>query len=218
MPRDEVSAAHESLPESPPRVMALVLAAGAATRMGKPKALLPWRDATLIRHVVATTEASGCSETRVVAGAHASEIEQALTGLESEIVVNEDFASGMGASIAAGLAAVPRDIDAVLLLLADQPFVTSGVLDELIRLYIEGRAAGQTLAASHYADTLGPPAIFDRRHFDTLRNLRGDRGAKPLFAEPGSPVPRVEFPEGEFDLDTPDDYSRALEHDARSGT
>ncbi len=174
--------------------------------MKQPKALLPWGDAPLVRHLVSVAAASRCAGVWVVVGAHETQIEQALEGLDHRTVVHPSWHDGMGTSISAGIAALPDETDAALLMLCDQPFVSPTLLDSLIDLYIEGR----DLAACRYDETLGPPALFDRRHFRALVRSAGDRGAKSLLLDAGPGCGQVDFPEGAFDLDTPADYDRAL--------
>ncbi len=203
-----------SVTEGRAGVAAIVLAAGGATRMGRAKALLSWQGVPLVRHIVGEANASGCAGTWVVCGEHGDEIAAALDGTEHELVAHPDWREGLGSSIATGVRALPAEIDAALLLLCDQPFVTAPLLDSLIGLHIEGR----TMAACRYGGSIGPPALFAKRYFESLSGLRGDRGAKPLLVEAADECALVDFPDGAFDLDTPDDYDRALAHLAESAS
>ena len=96
----------------------------------------------------------------------------------------------------------------------DQPFVTPKLIDELVA---RGRANEAGIAAAQYGKTVGPPVFFDERHFDALAGLTGDRGAKPLLDVHASQLSLVDFPQGAFDIDTPEDYERARKLRAEQG-
>jgi molybdenum cofactor cytidylyltransferase len=100
---------------------AIVLAAGAARRMGAPKLLLPWQGEPVIRATARLALASGAQQAIVVTGSHAAEMERALDGLPVQIVHNPDWQSGQAASLAAGLRAAAGNTGAALFLLGDQP-------------------------------------------------------------------------------------------------
>ncbi|MDP6978786.1 MAG: nucleotidyltransferase family protein [Myxococcota bacterium] len=206
MANDDSNEDAHSVTECPRQVAAVLLAAGGSTRMGRPKALLPWGDAPLVRHLVSVAAASRCAGVWVVVGDQGEATELALGGLDHELVANPSWREGVGTSLRAGIAALPDEIDAALLMLCDQPFVSPPLLDSLIDMFIEGR----NLAACTYDATVGPPALFDRSHFPALARSAGDRGAKSLLLDAGRDCGLVDFPEGAFDLDTPDDYDRAL--------
>jgi len=183
-------------------VTALVLAAGASSRMGSPKALLPWQGTSLLRHVTRIALKSPCDEVFVVLGCEAERLRGELDGLKVHVAETHRWREGMSQSLRAGVEAAglssPR-CAAVLVLLVDQPRVTP----ELIARLLAARASsGLPMAACSYADTLGPPALFDRSLFPELLELEGDRGAKTLLLRDPSAVAPVSFPEGAHDLDT----------------
>jgi len=198
-------------------VAALILAAGASTRMGSPKALLPWGERSLLRHVAEVALASPCRETFVVLGAEREQLARELQGLALQQVENEAWERGMGSSLATGIRAVEAREDphhpwrAVLILLCDQPAVTPELLARLVAL-ADGDpqpAAPRRMVACRYAGSLGPPALFERSLFGELGALSGDRGAKALLLRDPASVASVEFAAGALDLDTPEDYDRA---------
>ncbi len=188
---------------------ALIMAAGGSARLGTPKALLPWRGESLLRHVVETALASACARVFVVLGADADALAAELRSLDITIVRHLEWKKGLGASIAAGIKTLVENeeeaFEHVLLMLGDQPFVTPELLDELLT------ERPHPIVASRYGDTLGPPALFDRSTFSGLCALEGDRGAKALLMEAPDRVAHVAFPDGRFDIDTAEDYGRALE-------
>lgn len=188
------------------RVAAILLAAGQARRMGSPKALLPWRGSSLLRHCARTALSSSCAEVYVILGSKADALENEIAELDVKTFHHEGWADGMGSTLSAAVAALSTDFDGVVVLLCDQPFATAELIDKLID---QGRE--HELAASAYADTLGPPAYFAASQFERLRALSGDRGAKALLLEHRESIASVPFPEGVFDIDEPADYERAIE-------
>lgn len=189
-----------------PGVTAILLAAGNASRMGTPKQLLDYGGKALLRHAAETALASRCSKVIAVLGASAPEVSPVLDGLPVTILVNPRWAEGMGTSIQAGVrAAAESGAEAVILMLADQPLVSSGFLDRLIDVHI---ASGQVIVSARYAGTVGVPVLFARQYFDSLQALLPSQGCKGLIlANPGNAY-LVDCPEAEFDIDTPEDYER----------
>jgi molybdenum cofactor cytidylyltransferase len=195
---------------------AIVLAAGGAERMGSAKQLLRYRGASLVRRAVNAATASGCDSVCVVVGSRAAELSSELEGSAAKIVANPRWAEGLSTSIAAGVAAVTAAgaPAGILLLLADQPHVTSDVVDALIEAF-DGRS--QSIVASAYSDTpgdseatgdriVGVPALFGRGYFTALQELTGDRGARPLLERERDRLRTIRFDAGAIDIDTPDDY------------
>jgi molybdenum cofactor cytidylyltransferase len=191
--------------EPPAPVALLLLAAGASTRMGRPKQLLPYHDRTLLRHAAETAVASGCAPIVLVTGALHEGLISEIAGLPIQAVRNENWASGMASSIQAGLAAVasaqPR---AVLIMLTDQPLVTPALLQQLVAQQQHTQAP---IVAAAYGDTLGVPAIFARALLPELLQLQGQQGAVRLIARLGAAVGQVDFPAGLLDVDTPEQYA-----------
>ncbi len=164
--------------ESGPLTSALVLAAGASVRMGRPKLALPVKGVPMIRRAAQAALESRCREVIVVLGTHAELYRSFLDGLDVRIIENPDPAEGMGSSIRVGVGAISPDAAGAVILLADQPFVTSAVIDRLI----ETAAAEQRrIVASAYRGTVGPPVYFHRALFLELLVLEGDRGARSVI-------------------------------------
>jgi molybdenum cofactor cytidylyltransferase len=90
----------------------------------------------------------------------------------------------------------------------DQPRIHTALLDRLIEVFEDGE---REIVACAYAETVGAPALFSRRHFAELTALSGDRGAKSLLEARAAEVARIPFPEGAIDLDTRADYQRFVE-------
>ncbi|GAB3736148.1 hypothetical protein GCM10027594_17250 [Hymenobacter agri] len=190
-------------PDAP--VALLLLAAGASTRMGRPKQLLPYHGRTLLRHAAETAEASGCAPVVLVTGALHEELIIEVAGLPIQAVRNLNWESGMASSIQTGLAAVaPAQPRAVLIMLTDQPMVTPALLQQLVA---QQQLLQAPIVAAAYGDTLGVPAIFAQAIWPQLMQLQGQQGAVRLIAGLGAAVGRVAFPEGLLDVDTPEQYA-----------
>ena len=196
---------HIPAQDAGPLVSAVILAAGASTRMGRPKLAIPVRGTPMIRRVAAAALASRCSEAIIVLGTHADLYRSLLDGLAVRIVETRDPTEGMASSIRAGIEAVSPDASGAVILLADQPFVTAEVIDRLIGAVADDR---RRIVASEHRGVACPPAYFPRRFFPELLALEGDRGARSVIqAHPGESV-LVPLPEPcAADVDTSADLS-----------
>ncbi len=189
-------------------IAAIVLAAGASSRMGTPKQLLRIGPNTLLRHSVEQAIASAVRATFVVIGANAALTTTELNALPITLIENARFAEGMGTSISASIQAIEREeppFDAVVLLTCDQPNVSAALIDELLA---EHARSGAPLVASAYAGTLGVPALFAREYFNALRELPADKGAKEILMRHRDVVVPVPFEPAAIDLDTPADLDQ----------
>jgi molybdenum cofactor cytidylyltransferase len=195
-----------------PEFAVILLAAGNSTRMGAAKQLLDFGGKPMLRHAVDTAQASGCDRVIVVLGAGESEIRPALAGLDVDIVVNERWAEGMGTSIQAGLQALEnRDVGGAILALSDQPFVTSDFLRGLVDRH---RQSGRPIVAAQYSGTAGVPVFFAREAFPLLMALKPAQGCKGVILGHPAAALLVDCPEAAVDIDTPEDYARAMENRA----
>lgn len=186
-----------------PNVSAIVLAAGAASRMGGPnKVLLPWAGSTMVGTVVDTLK--GCSlNVIVVTGRDAEMVAKSVC---CPCVFNPAFYKGIGNSIACGVAAMP-DADAYLIALADMPELRSEVVRALI-----AKVSPENIVAPVYeleGGRPGHPVIFGRAFRADLLNLDGDNGAKSIIARNREKLTLISAP-GEFrDFDTAEQWSQA---------
>ena len=180
-------------------IPALILAAGSGRRMGGPKALLTLDGETLLQRAVRVAKAAGFDPVIAVVG----EWDPGLLAETVLVIRNLEAAEGMGSSVRAGINALPPDSEGALVLTVDQPSVNADLLRRLLALANTDPARPVACA---YGGSLGIPAILPRRLFPDLLDLRGDRGAKAiLLRENAATLP---FPEGEADLDTPEDFAR----------
>ena len=175
---------------------AVVLAAGASTRLGEPKQLAVVGGERLLERAVRVAREAGCAPVVVVLGARAEEIRAACVLGDARVVVNEEWSEGMGASVRVGVGAV-GDAEGAVLMTCDQPAVTAEHLRALM-------AVGD-VAASAYAGRCGVPAYFPAKAFAALMELWGDAGARGLLREAAT----VDLDGGELDVDTAADLDEA---------
>jgi molybdenum cofactor cytidylyltransferase len=189
----------------------IILAAGASTRMnGEPKQLLEFEGKTLLRRAAETALSSGASPIVIVLGANAEKLLPAIKDLPVLPVINENWATGMGGSIKTGLSVLLEentDIEAALLMLCDQPFVTAETLNRLVETFQKTK---KPIAVCEYADTIGVPALFAREMFAELSDLQGDAGAKTVIKKHAADVAPTPAPEAAFDVDTQADFQKLL--------
>lgn len=186
----------------------LLLAAGGSARLGRPKQLLPYEDETLLHYSVKTALASGTQPVVVVLGANADILQNELKNTDVQVEVNEDWQEGMASSIRCGIkaiAAIAPDAEGIILMMCDQPFVTPGLLNELIAAH---QKTGKQIVACSYEDTFGPPAFFHHTLFDELLRLKGDIGARSIVRHHTDMVEIIPFAGGTFDVDTEADYEK----------
>ncbi len=165
----------------------------------------------LVRYVVQTALAAACSPVVVVLGANSPEVGAAIADLPVVTVVNENWAAGMGGSIQAGLNALEDcGADDAILALADQPFVSGSFLQILMA---ERLRTGRKIVAATYSDTVGVPVLFAREAWSLLQALPVEQGCKGVILKNRADAVLLHCPEAAMDIDTPDDYERALAED-----
>lgn len=196
-----------SVGESPFRFGAVLLAAGASTRLGRPKQLLEIDGCPLVVRAAEAALGSAAWPVVVVLGAHAGLIRPHLVRLPVLIAENSAWAEGMASSLRTGIATLQgfsRLLDAALVVLVDQPAFSAGVIAQLVATQ---RATGRSIVAARYAGHLGAPALFLREHFAALAGLEGDAGARQLLAAQADRAAAVDLPALAQDLDTPADLA-----------
>jgi molybdenum cofactor cytidylyltransferase len=176
--------------------------------MGSPKQLLQFCGETLLRRATLAALDASCHPVIVVTGANAEASRQSLRELDVCKIDNEQWQSGMSSSLRAGIDALvtlnPEAVAAVIML-CDQPFVTAEIIRGLVNAHRETKCS---IVASRYGNSYGVPALFGRAHFAELRELNGDEGAKAIVKRHFEHVHLLPFPNGEIDIDTPDDFAR----------
>ena len=192
------------------RVAGVLLAAGASTRMGKTKQLLPFGEKTLIERVLVEALNSELDKVVLVLGYQAVEIKKIINPVSPQpkltIIENRQFKQGISSSIIAGLSEIENTHDHVMILLGDMPFIHRDLINLLIRRYLQ---SGLLIAAIKGQDRPAHPMIFSRQLYPELLILQGDVGARALFTKYRDKVCLIE-PEGPYDakdIDTPEDYA-----------
>jgi len=191
------------------KTIAIILAAGASTRMGQSKQRLPWKSGTLLSHAIETARQSGVSSVVVVLGADADQNRKSIEGEKVTIVSNPTWQKGMGGSLKAGLKNVIKSdplVDAILVMVCDQPAVTAEHLKALLAALAVGH---RQASVSGYSQTRGVPAAFGRALFEKILNLNDEHGAKKLLNQLNEDqVEAISLNRGEIDLDTYDQYQK----------
>jgi molybdenum cofactor cytidylyltransferase len=190
-------------PQRAPRVVAVVLAAGQSARFGANKLLADVGGQPMIRRTVAAMR-QAADQTIVVTGRDAGEIEAALAGLPVSFVHNPHFAAGLSTSLRAGVEALPPDTDAAVMALGDMPLVGPDAARRLIAAY--NPAEHRSICVPVFAGVRGNPVLWGRQHFDALKVLEGDKGARTLFDQHADDIVEVSMEDDTVlkDADTPD--------------
>lgn len=193
-------------------IPAVILAAGASTRMGRPKALLPVaRDGeSFVGRLARTFSEAGVDDVVVVVGADAERVREAVGRLPTlaRIVENREYERGQLSSLIAALDVVDRPgVQAVLAMPVDMPLVTSATVRAVVDAY---RAARRPIVRPVVGDRHGHPVLFDRSVFDDLRRADLSRGARAVIAAHSPDVLDVRVADAGAiqDIDTPEDYER----------
>jgi len=188
----------------------LVLAAGSSSRMGRSKQLLEIEGESLLCRCVKLALTATPENVVVILGANEKPHRDIIEQMPVHIISNYYWKTGMGSSIKTGLNYLVQsdaDLDAVLILVCDQPALTAEYLQKLILKFQEKKKA---IVASRYSDSSGVPVLFGRSFFSNLLLLNDDHGAKKIVQQFPDQLETVEFPNGAFDLDTEDDYQNYL--------
>ena len=187
-------------------IAVLLLAAGGSSRLGTPKQLLPYGDQTLIRYMVKMAVNSKANPVMVVLGAHADDIVKKIENNKAKVVINNEWQEGMASSIRTGINYLMQEqptAQGAILMVCDQPFVTSQLLNDLIDAH---QQTGKPIITCSYANTFGPPTLFHKSIFPDLLQLKGDVGARSILQQHVKDVESIEFPRGSRDIDTKADY------------
>ena len=190
------------------KVTAIVLAAGASRRFGSPKLLAPLVGRTVLERVLDAAAAAGLMDVVVVLGTESAAVIDAVTWRTERIRVNPRPMDGLSSSLRIGLDVAAEDptVDAVLVLLGDQPSVRPEVIAAVLAA---AETSAQPIVRVRYADDDAPnPVLIRRVAWALAAGLSGDRGLQPLLAERADLVAEVAAPGSNPDIDTPEDLAR----------
>lgn len=183
----------------------IILAAGNSSRMGEPKQLLPFEGKTFLQCTIDAALGSKVDFCVVVLGADKDEIKKSFRADSIPVIHNPAWENGMASTMQKGLQYLTKfkKLDQVILVLCDQPFVHSGILDALIDAQ---KATGKGIVACKYAETLGVPVLFSQSYFEEMNSLKSSEGAKKVIYDHLEDVAEIDFPKGAIDIDTYEEY------------
>lgn len=188
----------------------ILLAAGASSRLGRPKQLLSFNGSTLLRNAACAAVSSGADRIVIVLGAGAADMKNEVRDLPLDIVINEKYEKGMASSIVTGLTFLIKKypvLDGMVIMLCDQPFADA----VHIRRLVDGhKMSGCPVAASFYKNRKGVPAFFHKELFRDLLQLKGDKGARDIIRKYENRSASVPFPLGAIDIDSPEEYENLI--------
>ena len=196
-------------------ICGIILAAGSASRMGQAKQLLPLGSRPMLWHVAQAACQSSLDEVIVVTGAAAGPVSLCIADLPLRIVHNPDWQQGQSGSIKTALRSLPPGCDAVLFLLADQPLITSQLINELISHW---QRCGKTIVRPCHGDKPGNPVLFSLAAWrDALQQLGGDQGARRILKAHPEAIGYLPVANDEIflDVDTIEDYARMQQRFAK---
>lgn len=187
-------------------IAAILLAAGSSRRMGANKLLLDIDGEPCVRRAAKRLQAAGLAPLIAVLGHEAGPVQQALAGLPFTCVVNDHYSGGMAGSLTTGLAALPAEVDAVLVHLADMPLVTPEDIAALRAAFAP--EAGRAICIPVHEGRRGNPVLLGREIFGALAGLSGDQGAKSIIQQHAHLIAEVPASPGVLvDIDTPEAYA-----------
>ncbi len=190
---------------APDRVAAVVLAAGSSSRMGENKLLLEIGGEPLVRRAVRAALAAGLDPVIAVLGHEAEGVAGALAGLPCATVVNPHYAEGVRASLQVGVARAAGEADALVVVLADMPYVTAAMLAALVARY---RESGAPLVVSRYGEVEAPPMLYQRALYPELLAMAGEGCGKQVVRRHRAEAAAVSWPEAALrDIDVAEDYA-----------
>ncbi len=194
----------------PVRVTVIVLAAGRSLRMGaQMKLLLPVAGEPMIRRTVRNALGLNPVELVVVTGHQAAAVTAALDGLPVTFAHNPDYAEGQPGSVAAGARALTQHTEVAIVMLGDQPLVSTADLSALVARYV-GLDQDRTILVPHHQGRRGNPVLFAARHLPAIAEGGLNVGCRKLIETMPETVASPEFDSDAytFDCDTPEDYAR----------
>jgi len=186
----------------PGKIACIVLAAGLSKRFGSPKQLAKFEGKNLIQIAINQANGSTADYVFLVLGNSSSEILEKISLGRAQVIFNKDFAKGISTSIRSGISNLPGDCDAAIIMVADQPFLTSRHLDLMITE--SKKIPGRIVALSSKGEPRNP-VLVPKEMFRELERLEGDAGARTMVRDnPKTLLVEITDPEVFVDVDTKD--------------
>lgn len=191
-------------------ICAVVLAAGCSSRMGKQKLLLPYGKSTVISHIVNQLSKSKVTKTYVVLGHEADKVIKELSDKQVTIIHNHEYKSGMLSSVRAGILGITQDCDAVLIVLGDQPSITTNLIDKMVQYF---PSAQKKIIVPKYNGKRGHPILISTIFKNEILTKFDDVGLRGILWAHDNEVFEMNVSENSVitDMDYPDDYQREIE-------
>jgi len=192
-------------------IWAMILAAGESKRMGKPKLLLPFGGKTIIETVIESVIQSKVEGVLVVLGSDRKKIKEKIKNFSLKIAVNPDFQSGMLSSVQKGFQALPKNAQAVLVILGDQPSISTAVINKIVNAY---KKTGKGIVLPVYRKNRGHPVLIDVKYREEVEKLSPDLGLRGTVYSHPEDILEVEVNTSYIvrDIDDEVDYKRELEN------
>ena len=190
-------------------IWAIILAAGASTRMKKQKLLLPFKGKTIIETVVENAARSVNSNVVVVLGSHQEQIRRQIENCDIKLCVNENYQDGMLSSVICGFSALPEDAKAALIFLGDQPQIPSLVTNLVLAAWKE---SGRGIVIPTVKQRRGHPVLIETKYKQEIKKLDHKKGLRTLSEQNKNDVFEMKclIPEILRDIDTPEDYEMEI--------
>ena len=192
-------------------IWAMILAAGESRRMGRPKLLLPFGEKTIIEKIIESVIQSKAEKVLVVLGSDLKKIEEKIKNFPLKIAINPDFRKGMLSSIQRGFQVMPENTKAVLIILGDQPLISTAIINKIIDAY---KRTGKGIVLPVYKNERGHPVLIDMKYRGEVENLSPDIGLRgTVYNHPEDILEvEVETPRILKDIDNIEDYKRELKN------
>lgn len=190
-------------------IAAIVLAAGASSRMGRTKLTLPYGDSTILETVIRALEAAGIEAITVVLGRNWEEVYAEIEDLDVEVFVNPRPERGMASSAQWALAQMRDDIDAFLIVLGDQPQIQTSTIKEVLRA---AAMSNQGILVPTFEGKRGHPVLFRSKYKKAILALPDNVGLNEVLKQSADDVREVAMDTETIlkDIDTPEDYREAV--------